>query len=548
MPKRRARIALILSIETAVMSALLAAQPAQAQGAQAAVADPRIRVESFRISGNTLLPEVVLQNALAPFKGERTLSELKAAAAAVQAVYVEQGYGGVIAYVPPQQQGANGEATIEVLEGRIAHVTVTGNARDSAAQVRRSLPKLQEGQTPRPAQLDAQVGLANQYPGRQLAVTLEPGAARGEIDARIGVTEQPLSRWSVSADNTGTTQTGRMRASLGWQGANVAGLDDTLSLQAQIAPQHPSRVAVFTAGWHAPIYSAGLAFDLLAAYSVVDGGTTSTVAGPLQFAGKGEVFGARLSGALPRLGDFTQTLSAGVDHRVYLNDCSITGLPAGACGSSGASVAVTPLMLEYQLQAPSEGMRPALALSVSLVGNLDPGGSHGAPEDFSAVRPGAPHSYQLIRVNGMAQFTLPAGWQLMLRGAGQGTGDALVPGEQFGLGGANAVRGYEEREITGDQAVFGTTELYGPDMAKMTGDKLDHLRLLGFVDGGRAWNKLGTACLGTQTRCTLASFGFGARLMAGGFQLKMDLARTLKNGTLTERHDTFLHVQASYDF
>jgi len=547
MPKRRARIALILSTEMAVMAALWTAVPAHAQANQAAASDPRIRVESFRIQGNTLLPEVLLQNALAPFKGERTLAELKVAAAKVQALYAEQGFGGVIAYVPPQQ-GAAGEATIEVLEGRIAHITVLGTARDSAEQVRRSVPKLQEGQTPRPAQLDAQVALANQYPGRQLAVTLEPGPERGQIDARISVTEQSLSRWSLSADNTGTSQTGRMRASLGWQGANVAGLDDTLSLQAQIAPQHPGRVAVFTAGWHAPLYNAGLAFDLMAAYSDVDGGSTSTAAGPLQFTGKGEVFGARLSGALPRLGDFTQALSAGVDHRVYLNDCSITGLPAGACGSSGASVAVTPLMLEYQLQAPSEGLRPALALSLSLVGNLDPGGPHGAPVDFEAVRPGAPHSYQLVRVNGMAQFSLPADWQLGLRGAGQGTGDALVPGEQFGLGGANAVRGYEEREVTGDQAVFGTAELYGPDIGKSLDDKLDHLRLLGFVDGGRAWNKLGTACLGAQTRCTLASFGLGARLAVGGFQLKLDLARALKNGTLTERHDNFLHVQATYDF
>ncbi len=551
MPKRRAPIAPILSIEMAVMAVLLVAHPAHAQANQAAqetAAAPRIRVDSFRISGNTLLPEVVLQNALAPFKGERTLAELKAAAAAVQAVYAEQGYGGVIAYVPPQQ-GEPGVATIEVLEGRIAHVTVVGNTRDSTAQVRRSLPKLQEGQTPRPAQLDAQVAQANQNGVRQLAVTLEPGAARGEIDARIGVTEVPTSRWSVGLDNTGTEQTGRSRANLGGQFGNLTGLDDLFSLQAQFAPEHLSRVAVLSAGWRFPIYSAGLTLDLMAAYSNVDGGTTGTVAGPLQFSGKGEVLGVKLGGALPRLGEFTQRLTAGVDHRVFLNDCSITGLPAGACGSSGASVAVTPMQLTYELQAPGQGDRPALALSVSAVANLNPGGPHGAPADFQAVRPGADPDYQLVRVNGMAQFALPADWQVSLRGSGQGTGSGLVPGEQFGLGGANAVRGYEEREVTGDQGVFGSVELIGPNLAKsFASARLDQLRLLAFFDGGRAWNKLGTACLGTQTRCTLASAGFGARLQAGGWQLKLDLAEALKDGTLTHQHDAFLHFQLSYEF
>ena len=548
MPKRRAQAALILSIETAVMSVLLAAIPAHAQASQEAVAAPRIQVESFRIQGNTLLPEVALQNTLAPFKGERTLAELKNAAAAVQALYAEQGYGGVIAYVPPQQ-GPAGEATIAVLEGRIAQVTVLGNARDSVEQVRRSLPKLQEGQTPRPAQLDAQVAQANQNGVRQLAVTLEPGAGRGDIDARIGVTELPLSRWSVGLDNTGTEQTGRLRANLFGQFANLTGHDDTLTLQAQLAPEHLSRVAVVSAGWRLPIYTAGLTLDLMAAYSDVDGGTTGTVAGPLQFSGRGEVLGAKLSSALPRLGEFTQRLSAGVDHRVYLNNCAITGLPAGACGTSGASVAVTPIQFEYQLQAPAQGARPALALSLSLSANLDPGGPHGAPADFQAVRPGADPSYKIVRVNGLMQFALPADWQLAVRGAGQGTSYGLVPGEQFGLGGANAVRGYEEREVTGDQALFGSIELMGPDFAQSFGQgKLDHLRLLAFFDGGRAWNNLGTACLGVSTRCSLASAGLGARLQASGWQLKLDLAEALKNGTLTKQHDVFLHVQLTYEF
>lgn len=544
MHKNRARFALALSIELVVMSAALT--PISAARAQA-VAEARVHVDEFRVTGNTLLSESLIQGVLAPYKGDRNLTELKAAATALQSLYVAQGWGGVIAYVPPQD-GPPGVVTLAVLEGHITRVVVLGQTRDSIERVRRSLPKLKEGETPRPAQLDAQVMLANQNPARQLAVTLEPGATQGEIEAHITVTEQPNSRWSVGVDNTGTKQTGRSRANLSWQGADVAGLDDTLSLQAQIAPQHLSRVAVLSAGWRLPIYSAGLTLDLMAAYSDVDGGTTSTVAGPLQFSGKGEVFGAHLSGLLPRWGEATQRLSAGVDHRVYLNNCSITGLPDGACGSSGASVAVTPLQFDYQLQQPVQGSSPGYSLSLSAAANMNIGGPHGRPADFQAVRPGSDPDYKVLRANAMAQLPLPADWQLSLRAAGQATDAGLVPGEQFGLGGANAVRGYEEREITGDEAVFGSAELYGPDLAHALSKRIDHLRFLAFADGGRAWNHLGSACLGAQTSCKLASVGLGSRLAAGSFQLKLDLAAALKSGTLTERHDVFLHVQASYDF
>src|SRR5512140_4030564 len=80
--------------------------------------EPRVAVSEFIVTGNTLLPQVALDEALARFKGERTLAELEQAAQAVQALYRDAGYGGVVAYVPPQK-GEPGRATIVVLEGRV---------------------------------------------------------------------------------------------------------------------------------------------------------------------------------------------------------------------------------------------------------------------------------------------------------------------------------------------------------------------------------------------------------------------------------------------
>jgi hemolysin activation/secretion protein len=504
----------------------------------------RVPVTEFEITGNTLLPQDRLDAALARFKGERTLAELEQAALVVQGLYRDAGYGGVVAYVPPQT-AAPGHAIIAVLEGRISRVYITGNSQFSDANIRRAMPQLHEGETPQVRRIDAQIQFANENPSRQISLTLEPGTQQGDIEARVLVNELPVSRWSVALDNTGNESTGRLRATIGYQNAALWGLDHQLSTQVQFAPDEVNAVAVVSAGYRIPFYGASTALDLFAAYSDVEGGTASTPAGPLQFSGKGEVFGARVSRPFGRIGNISQRLSLGLDERVYLNQCSIQGLPPGACGTAGASVAVHPLSVDYQLQ--SEGGTP-FGFSAGFTQNLDVGGRHSDPSDYEAVRPGATPHYDLLRLGAYAGVPLPAAWQLQARASGQWTRDALVPGEQFGIAGSLAVRGYEEREITGDSGVIGTVELVTPKLFGSKDDPTSALRLLGFADAGKAFNHLDTPCRVGQSTCLLTSLGAGARLAYRSLQLRLDVAHALKDAISTGRGDTRIHFLAIYGF
>jgi hemolysin activation/secretion protein len=506
--------------------------------------EARVLVNQFIVTGNTLLPQEALDAALARFKGERTLAELQRAAGVVQALYRDAGYGGVVAYVPPQQ-GAPGQATIAVLEGRVSRVYIAGNTQFSDANIRRAVPQLREGETPQVRSIDEQVQLANENPSRQISLTLEPGPQQGDIEARVTVSELPASRWSLLLDNTGNESTGRLRASIGYQNAALWGLDHQLSTQVQLAPDEINAVAVVSAGYRIPFYGPGMTLDLFAAYSDVEGGTATTPAGPLQFSGKGEVLGLRLSRPLARTGDIGQRLSLGLDRRVYLNDCSIQGLPPGACGSAGASVAVHPLSLDYQWQF--DGKTP-FGFNLGYSHNLDLGGAHADPSDYEAVRPGATPHYDLVRIGAYATLPMPASWQLQARANGQWTHDALVPGEQFGIGGAYAVRGYEEREITGDSGAVATVELATPNLLASRNDPTTALRLLGFVDAGKAFNRLDTPCRTGQSRCLLTSAGIGARMAYGPVLLKLDVAHALKDAISTGSGDTRVHFLAIYNF
>jgi hemolysin activation/secretion protein len=512
--------------------------------ADAQAQEPRVRVEQFVVTGNTLLAPAVLDATLARFKGDRTLAELEQAALAVQSLYRDAGYGGVVAYVPPQK-GAPGQATIVVLEGRISRVYIAGNRQFSDTNIRRAVPRLREGETPQVRRIDAQIQLANENPARQISLALEPGQQQGEVEARITVGELPVSRWSLALDNTGNESTGRLRASVGYQNAALWGLDHQLSLQVQLAPERVSAVGVVSAGYRIPFYKAGMTLDLFAAYSDVDGGTAATPAGALQFSGQGKVLGLRLARPFRRIGNINHRLSVGLDERVYLNDCSIQGLPPGACGPAGASVAVHPVSLDYQWQA--EGERP-FGFNVGYSHNLDIGGNHAHPSDYDAVRPGARVRYDLVRLGAYATMPMRASWQLQARMNGQWTDDPLVPGEQFGIAGANAVRGYEEREITGDSAAVASVEVVTPNLLASKDDTTTALRLVGFADVGKASNRLDTPCRVGQSSCTLTSVGIGARVAYRSLQLKLDVAHALKDAIRTDRGDTRVHLQAILSF
>ena len=79
---------------------------------------------------------------------------------------------------------------------------------------------------------------------------------------------------------------------------------------------------------------------------------------------------------------------------------------------------------------------------------------------------------------------LPRDWQFRWGMSGQVTRDMLIPGEQFGIGGADSVRGFLEREIINDNGYRGTLELYGPDFGAKVPVAGARMRALAFTDWG----------------------------------------------------------------
>ncbi|GAB4114653.1 MAG: filamentous hemagglutinin transporter protein FhaC [Rubrivivax sp.] len=527
----------------ALLGAAALGLPVQAQ-TEATATERRVDVQGFAITGVTLLDAAVVQAALERFKGRRTLAELREATTALQTLYVQAGYGAVVAYLPSQAI-EDGTIAITVLEGKVGAVVVQGQRRKTAAQIRAALPTLREGETPRVRRIDGELQMANENPGRTVGVLLGPGAKPGEVQATVKVQEGRVQRWQLGLDNSGNRRTGEYRLSAGWQHTDLSGRDDVLTAQLQTSPTEADAVAVTSLGYRIPFPHWLAALDLYAAYNDVDGGTSATAAGDLSFSGRGRIVGARWTAYRPRLGEFDQRLVVGLEQRAYLNQCAITGLPPGACGPAGESVTVQPFTVEWALQ---RGGEVSAAVHVGLTVNLGLGGHHGGAADFEAVRAGAKRRYTVLRAGGYLALPVLEDWTLALRGNLQFAADPLVPGEQFGIGGSATVRGYEEREITGDSGLVAGVELIGPRWQGSFGAQKVDLQLLGFVEAGQARNQDDAACSGTRLRCSLASFGIGARLGAGPVQTRLSVAQAAEDGAVTKRGDWRTHFSMSASF
>lgn len=499
-----------------------------------------VRIDRFQVNGNTLLDAGLIERLLLPHTGPaRSYTDIQRALEALEGAYRTAGYSAVHV-VTPEQEVTGGIITLQVIESVIGKVTLNGNQHYDQTNIRNALPALNEGFTPSARELSENLRLANENPTRQMDVVLAVGEEENTIDARVNVQDSSPHKVFLTLDNTGNQSTGMYRTGIGYQHNNLFNRDHAATLNYITSPDHVKDVTQLSASYRLPIYALGDSVDLIAAYSDTNAGTTSTVAGPLTFSGKGHVYSARYNHYMPRQGEYTSKIIGGLDYRAYINSCMILGT---AC-TGIADVTVHPVSLTYS----GTLTKPAYVadFSTTLVRNI-PGGSQGGSADFSASRPsptggaGARADYSILRFNGSLAGLLPQNWQYRLAGNAQYTNDALVSGESFGLVGANAVRGFIERELSSDKGYVLNVELYTPELASQLNMKDGSFRLLGFVDRAGGWNEL---LAGESTnRTSVGSVGVGFRYTHGkNITARFDLARVNGTSASSKTGDTRGHI------
>ena len=191
----------------------------------------------------------------------------------------------------------------------------------------------------------------------------------------------------------------------------------------------------------------------------------------------------------------------GLDDRHFDNDLVFGRAGGAAVDLAPPPVRSRPVSLHYGVEYAGDDW--GADLRVQYARNL----KHGGDNDDAAHglnRAGAKASWDVWRAGATLTRALPAGWTARGLVEGQIAGEPLISGEQFGLGGASSVRGFSEREISGDEGVRASVELWSPSVRR-TG-----LRFLLFADVGRV-SREGERVLGTPDDDSIASIGAGLR-------------------------------------
>ncbi|HEY4074424.1 MAG TPA: ShlB/FhaC/HecB family hemolysin secretion/activation protein [Herbaspirillum sp.] len=498
-------------------------------------------INRFDIQGNTLLSPQSIDSLVAPFTGKhRDFSNVINAQEALENAYHARGYQ-LVRVDLPEQELDQGVIRLNVVQIKIGRVKIEGNKYFNDANIRHSLPDLNEWQVPNMQNISKSLKLANENPSKKTIMTMQTGAQDDEVDATLAISDE--STWTASAnfDNTGNQQTGKTHAGVVLQNANMFGMDDVLSLQYTTTVEKPSQVKVYGAGYHMPLYSLGDSMDFFANYSSVDSGTLtvgSVSTGTLDVAvtGNGAMYGMRYNQNLPTSGSYESKLIYGIDYKAYKSSEMIFGT------DFGNSITVHPISATYQGNSYQD--KRNLNGAVTLLHNI-PGGQRGGQSDFTAARAGAADDYNALRFSASAMQVLPAAWQVRAIINGQYTTDALVAGEQFGAGGASSVRGFEEREVSNDSGVVGNFEVYTPPLCKNANWQC---RMLAFYD--TAYTKHNHGLQGEPNQISISSIGVGMRLAYGkSVDFQMDYGHVLHaESTLTQTGDNRLHVRLGLNF
>jgi hemolysin activation/secretion protein len=495
---------------------------------------PRFSIQSFAVEGNTLLPQAEVERLVAPYAGpDRDFGSVQEALEALQQAYIDRGYNAVRVLVP-EQNLREGRVRLQVVETRVREIRVEGNRYFDEANVIASVPSLRKGEAPNTRALSESIQLANENPAKQTTVVLEAAEESGKADALLRVVDDNPRRVTLSVDNTGTPATGMLRTGIGYQNANLTGRDDVFSAQFITAPSSVNNVKIFGLGYHLPVYRWGGAFDFLAGYSDVNSGTVQNL---FTISGSGTILGARYTQTLPSIGAYQQKLGFGVDYRAFKQNVSLVG----TTGTLVPDITIHPISLTYT------GRRSVAGTDLSFVASVSQnvaGGNDGSQAAFTLQRPGAPSDYRIWRLSGAWSQALPSDFLLRAVASAQFTRDPLVPGEQFGMGGQDSVRGFYEREAANDRGMRLSTELYGPDIGGRMGSTW-RMRVLGF------WDTASGRDIAPERGpdSGLSSVGLGVRMNQGrSLSIRVDAAAIYNNSGTRPDNQGRIHFTLAYSF
>lgn len=521
------------------------------------------RVSEFQVQGNTILKPDEIEQALSKYKGEETTaSELEQARQGLEKLYRERGYPTVLVYLP-EQTVESGTVRYNVVESRLAEVTVTGNEHYSTANILSRLPSFRPGTLLYEPTIVKELDAANANPDRKVAPVLKPGKEQGTVDVELKVKDRLPLHVKLTADNRGPLTTPSKRILAEAQYANLFDKDHILTVQTSQTPDDWGAVQSYGVSYVAPIkwpdHNLSAYFSIVESNSVLAAGSLPIAPGNIAVAGNAKVAGLRYSFPLASDPKATHLLSLGADYKRLEKT---TAMFPGGLGTAVvlSPIQYTPLSIGYAgFRADASGLTKAFATAKGYVAGMIPGGRKvdfaGDPNDpveKPGNRVGSTGNFAVVQAGMERDHALPEEFRLLAHVDGQWASEPLVPAEQYFAGGLDTVRGYVQNESLGDHACRARLEVTTPalpipfDRYFQPRYKLD-VRGAFFWDHTSLWVR--NTQRGQQDIFVLEGAGAGIRArFADRLNINLDQAIALRDATVTKKHDSFVHFLIELPF
>ena len=457
-----------------------------------------VLVRKFVVKGNTAFTAKELAEVLKPYTLRRlSFPELLAAQQAIDRLYIENGYITSGTFLPPQNLD-NGIVTIEVIEGTLNEINITGLKRLQPGYVRDRIIKATNAPINRDDLLNALQLLQLDPLIANLSAELTAGTTIGSSILELNLEEADPFDLTLAYDNFRSPSVGTDRRQVNLTHRNLVGLGDRISVGYLNTNGSNS---LNDLNYNIPINASNGSLGFRLGYT-----DSKIIEDPFEeFDIESENTNYEFTYRQPLLQKPTQDLAIGFSFS--RNDSFTTAegeplqLSRGSQINGETDISALRFFTEYTTRNAKQvfALRSQFSLGVNLF-------------DATINNRDTPDS-NFLAWRGQAQYLRSFGSNLtlLLRSDFQASDRPLVPVEQFSLGGALSVKGYRQDVLLGDNGLFSSAEVRAT-VARIP--KLNtSIQLTPFLDFGKVWN---SDDLAFDTN-TLISTGIGLRVQSGDY-------------------------------
>ena len=457
----------------------------------------RIRVERIVVEGNTAFSAAQLDAVVHDYeKRDLSFAELLEARSAITKFYVDHGYVTSGAYIPPQTL-EGGVVTIQVIEGSVEEINVTGLRHLHPGYVRSRLAIAARRPLDTNRLLEGLQLLQLNPLIRSISADLQAGTRPGTSVLQVSVKEADSFNAQITLDNGRSPSVGSFRRGVQLTEADLLGLGDGLSVGYINTDGSDQVNGSYTLPLNPRNGTLQLSF----------GTTSSSVIEPpfdrLNINADSHYY--ELTLRQPIAQSPTEEFAVGVTASQQVSRATFAApdfpeqpFPSLGADANGRTRITAVRFFQDWTKRSSQYVLAARSQFTVGLDLLDSTVSNSAPDSRFVSWRG---QGQWVRL--LAPDTL-----LLLRGDLQFSDSALVPLEQFSLGGQDTVRGYRQDLLLSDNGALFSTEVRIPVLRVPQVKGV--LQVVPFLDAGTGWNNGSTNPSSTNPNPnTLVGVGVG---------------------------------------